>query len=85
VDAALAAAARAAAVPAASVHPAGAEPAARPQHDGAPSASAETPTLRGKADVAAAIAHAQAKADRFLSSGSGDAAAPVAPEGKRAP
>ncbi|MFL6625616.1 MAG: hypothetical protein ACJ8G1_04140, partial [Vitreoscilla sp.] len=63
-----------------------AEPAARPQHDAAPAAaSMATPAVHGKADVAAAIAHAQAKADRFLSSGSGDAAAPVAPEGKRAP
>ena len=80
VDAALAVAARSAAV-----HPAGPEPVARPQHAAPVPASAATPAVRGKADVAAAIAHAQAKADRFLSSGSGDAAAPAATEGKQAP
>jgi hypothetical protein len=67
------------------VHAAGPEPAARPQRDAAPApASAATPAAHGKADVAADIAHAQAKADHFLSSGS-DAAAPAAAEGKQAP
>jgi len=87
VEAALAVAARAAAVPTATVPAAGPEPVARPQRVAVPAvaASAATPAARGKADVAAAIAHAQAKADRFLSSGGGDAAAPAATEGKQAP
>ena len=86
VDAALAAAARAAAVPAASVRAAAPAPVARSQQVAAPaSASVAAPTGRGKTDVAAAIAQAQARADRFLSAGSGDAAPPVATEGKQAP
>jgi len=87
VDAVLSAAARAAAAPAASVPAAGPAPATRPQRDAAPlPASAAMPAVHGKADVAAAIANAQAKADRFLSSGRGaEAAAPAATEGKQAP
>jgi len=79
-DAALAAAARAAAVPAASVRDAGPAPATRPQ---AP-ASTLAPATHGKAGVAAAIADAQAKADRFLSSNPGGTSAPAPSEGKPA-
>jgi len=85
VDAALAAAARAAAVPAESVRaapptPAPPTPVARHQAAAAP---APASAARNKPDVAAAIANAQAKADRFLSSGS--ATAPAANDGKQAP
>ena len=88
VDAALAAAARAAAVPADSVRAAGPAAVARPQPLTAPltaPAAASTPTVaaHGKPSVAEAIANAQAKADRFLSTG--NAAAPAAAEGKQAP
>jgi hypothetical protein len=90
VDAALAAAARAAAVPANTVRAAGPAPVARPQPLTAPMAppvAASTPTAaaHGKPSVAEAIANAQAKADRFLSTGSGDAAAPAANDAKHAP
>ena len=68
VDAALAAAARAAAVPVASVH------AASPSH------GVRVP-VKAKDGVAEAIAHAQARADSFLSTGN-DAPAPAAAEVK---
>jgi hypothetical protein len=85
VDAALAAAARAAAVPAASVRAAGPATVAPPQPQGVPvPAITPAPAAHGKASVAAAIANAQAKADRFLSSNSGDASAPVPTGGKPA-
>lgn len=84
-DAALAAAARAAAVPAASVRAAGPSTAAGPQPETTPApASPPAPAAHGKANVAAAIANAQARADRFLSPNSGDASAPARAEGKPA-
>ena len=83
-DAALAADARAAALPAEAVRPV--EPAAQAQPT-AKVAPATVPAhaVHGKADVAAAIANAQAKAERFLSSGGGGASAPAATEGRQAP
>jgi len=86
-DAALAAAARAAAVPAASVRAVDPASMRRPQAPAsvAPAAaSTPAPAVRGKASVAAAIADAQARADRFLSSNPGGKSAPAAPEGKPA-
>jgi len=77
-DAALAAAARAAAVPVASVHAAGPAHLAPAPVAPARAASAAHPSPHvGKDGVAAAIAEAQARADRFLSSGG---AAPAAPK-----
>jgi trimeric autotransporter adhesin len=84
VDAALAAAARAAAVPVASVHAAGPLPpvtapvgAARVAVPAAVPTAPQRAPVPGKESVADAIAHAQARADRFLGSG-GAAAAPSA-------
>jgi len=81
VDAALAAAARAAAVPAASVRAAGPARVARPVSPAAaPVTAAPTASSapHGKDGVAAAIANAQARADRFLATGSaGSAATPA--------
>ncbi|HEY8976145.1 MAG TPA: hypothetical protein VIN75_18165 [Burkholderiaceae bacterium] len=89
-DAALAAAARAAAVPAASVRAAERARVAPPQAPAAVAPSAAitpAPAVHGKANVAAAIADAQAKADRFLSSNPGGTPtpAPAPTEGKPAP
>lgn len=88
VNAALAAAARAAAVPADSVRAAGPVRAAEPvvaavprPAPAAPSAARAAPL--GKDGVADAIANAQARADKFL--GSGSAPAQPAPEVKQAP
>ena len=82
VDAALAAAARAAAVPAASVRAAGPARVGRPLPlvatpvVAAPAASsARRDTPQGKDSVAAAIANAQARADRFLASDNASSAA----------
>jgi len=47
-------------------------------------ASTPAPALHGKASVAAAIADAQARADRFLSSDQGGTSAPAPTEGKAA-
>jgi hypothetical protein len=88
VDAALAAAARAAAVPVASVHAAGPSRVARPLAPvvapGGASTAPARPPVRSKDSVAAAIASAQARADNFLSSGSGAAATASTPELKHA-
>jgi len=92
IDAALAAAERAAAVPAASVRAAGPArvapeaPAITPPvtAQAAPAMSAQRAPVR-QADVAEAIANAQARADRFLSSGNGGAAAPAASTEARQP
>ena len=90
VNAALAAAARAAAVPADSVRAAGPARAAEPAVEvvavsrPAPAApSAARAAAHGKDGVADAIAHAQARADKFLESGS--APAQPAPEVKPGP
>ncbi len=82
VDAALAAAARAAAVPVASVQAAGPSRVARPlppltapvaaARVAVPAAALAAPQpspVKGKENVAAAVAHAQARADSFLESG----------------
>jgi hypothetical protein len=79
VDAALAAAARAAAMPVASVHAAGPSRVARPLPPVAAPVAAPVwastaparPPVHNKDSVAAAIANAQARADNFLSTGSG--------------
>ncbi len=79
VDAALAAAARAAAVPVASVHAAGPSRVARSLPPVAAPVAAPVrastapahPPVHNKDSVAAAIANAQARADNFLSTGSG--------------
>ena len=88
VDDALAAAARAAAVPVASVHAAGPARVARPVAIATPSpsfkAGAAVRAASGKDGVAAAIANAQARADRFLASGNAAPAAVAAPEVKPA-
>ena len=88
-DAALAAAARAAAVPAASVRAAGPSRVARSLPPVTPLAAApadaSTAAQRAparKANIADAIANAQARADRFLAS---DAKAPAATEARQAP
>ncbi len=75
VDAALAAAARAAAMPVASVHAARAPAAPVP----AAKASAASHAAAGKDGVAAAIAGAQARADRFLATGNVTPAPEVKP------
>jgi hypothetical protein len=89
IDAALAAAARAAAVPAASVRAAGparVAPTVTPPVAAKPAAppSAQRAPVR-QDNVAEAIANAQARADRFLSSGNGAAAAPSASTEARQP
>jgi len=48
-------------------------------------ASMPAPAVHGKASVAAAVADAQARADRFLSSNRGGPSAPAPTEGKPAP
>jgi len=84
VDAALAAAAHAAAVPVASVHAAGPSRVARSLPPVVAPAWASTapahPSARSKDSVAAAIANAQARADNFLSTGSGAGTTASTPE-----
>ena len=96
VDAALAAAARAAAVPVASVHAAGPARVARSLPEAAApvaavvapkvvaAAPARVPAPARKDSVAAAIANAQARADRFLAAGGSAATPAAAPETKQA-
>ena len=81
VDAALAAAARAAAMPVASVHAAGPAHAARAPATPVPAvkANAASHAAAGKDGVAAAIAGAQARADRFLATGNVTPAPEVKP------
>ena len=78
VDAALAAAARAAAVPAASVRAAAPARVAHPLAPGAAPSSALRNAPGANAGVAAAIANAQARADRFLATDNGGSAASAA-------
>jgi len=84
VDAALAAAARAAAMPVASVHAAGPSRVARSLPPVVAPAGASIapahPSVHGKDSVAAAIANAQARADNFLSTGSGAGITASTPE-----
>ena len=82
VDQALAAAARAAAVPVASVHAAGPAHATRAPATPVPTAKANAAShaAAGKDGVAAAIAEAQARADRFLGNGGSTPAPEVKPQ-----
>ena len=94
VDAALAAAARAAAVPVASVHAAGPSRVVRPLPTvGRPVAAVVTPAsasaapapAHGDDDVTAAIANAQARADKFLATGASAGATAAGAELRQAP
>jgi len=89
--AAQAAEARAAAVPTDAVHEPAPEPAPvstpamHPQAAASTTIAAPAPLPHRKVDVAAAIAEAQAKAERFLAPGGGAASTPPAGEGRQAP
>jgi cytoskeletal protein RodZ len=84
IDAAPAADARMAPLPSDAASAAEPSPVAHPQ-PAAAGLSAQAAAPHRKVDVAAAIANAQAKAERFLSSRSVDASAPAGGEGKQAP
>ncbi len=80
VDAALAAAARAAAMPVASVHAAGPAHAVRAPAPVAAAPAVKASAAAGKDGVAAAIADAQARSDRFLATGNAAPAPEVKPQ-----